>query len=1101
MKLGRLLLVLLAALVLVPAAASAQSQFAGNVSDDTGGALPGVTVTAASAALIEGSRLAVTDGTGQYLIVNLRPGVYTLTYELPGFGTQVRNEINLPSDVTINMDVVLAVGSLEESITVSGAAPVVDVQQTERVEVLTAETLEAIPTGGSLYSFGTLVPGIRTSLPDVGGARAMEQVLMYGNGAGGADTTTLVDGMQVNSAIGNGAYQMYFNPQMNSETSFVTSGAGADTKLGGIRVNMVPKDGGNQFSGTAMFGGSHRSWGADVWNERLGELGVQSRSQGDARDGAPAIDRVFDLNASLGGPIVKDKLWFFATMRNWSTDNVVLNSFYRDGVTKGLDDGLLTSGLVRLTYQANSRNKFSAYFDRIRKVRNHEHNPGADIETASSKRRPLLYYTGATKWTGTLTNRMLAEVGFSLNGEVYPIGYQPGIGQERPSSLATCLSTPCFPAVGSADHMVQTAGGSPWYGGPGGLYLGKLDDRLGYTGRGYGAAARGSTVNSPFKQNLIGSLSYVTGSHNVKVGFEDSWSRESVARNSNANLRVNYGDEPNPWGRTVDFVTADFPQAAVNNAAGLAPGLIGDPISVNVYNDPTFSRTSVDYELGLYAQDSWTIDRLTINYGARVDWAKSSLPEVAKAAGRFTPSIIFGQGGVTLRELPQWGPDFSPRFSLAYDAFGNGKTALKFGLNRYPNAYGISTLANVFQPAYQDTESRLWNDITLDPATGVLPAGCDRFSPAGCADPYGTNGDNIPQDWEIGTTSNTGFGIRETDVPSETLERGHQDLLTIGIQQEVRPGLSVSAEWRKRWFRNPQSSDNVLRNFSDFTRIDVQAPLPYVGTIPIYNIDAAVAASVDDLVQNLQTSDYRNEYTGFELSFQGRLDGGGTVFGGWSVDSPGTNWFSGGGVVDKCGFVTEENDDPNQLRFCNGFDYPTPYRHEFKISGSYPLPWYDLRAAGTLIANAGGYAGDIMSEQMSFTRTGDTYRSPWWTADNCTGACVLGAPIIPTANGGVAPARVGTSTSSFTANLLPGNSVKFPPYWTQLDASLAKTFDLGGRVRWEVMVQGFNLMNAGFEQDHRSGRGTVAGRQSGIYEYGRYITNGRLMRLSTTARW
>ena len=622
MKFGKLLLVVLGVMLLVPVAASAQSQFAGNVTDDTGGALPGVTVTAASEALIEGSRLAVTDGTGQYTIINLRPGAYTLTYDLPGFGTQVRNEVELPSDVTVNIDVVLAVGSLEESITVSGETPVVDVQQTERVEVLTAEVLEAIPTGGSLYSFGTLVPGVRTSLPDIGGARAMEQVLMYGNGSGGMDTTTLVDGMQVNSAIGNGAYQMYFNPQMMSETSFTTSGAGADTRLGGIRVNMVPKDGGNQFSGTGYFGGSHRSWGADVWNSRLGDLGVQSKNQGDPRDGAPSIDRVFDMNASLGGPIVKDKLWFFGSIRNWGTDNVVLNSFYRDGVTKGLDDGLLTSGLMRLTYQANSKNKFSAYLDRIRKVRMHEHNPGDDIQTASSKRRPLLYYTAATKWTSTLTNRMLAEVGYSLNGEVYPIGYQPEVAQTAPSNLIGCMSTPCFPGVGSAQHLQQTASGDPWYGGPQGVFTSKLDQRLGYSGRGYGSAARGSTVNSPFKSNIIGSLSYVTGSHNVKVGFENSWAREHVARNSNANLVQLYGDDPNPFGLTADFITAILPAGRAERPRRADAGsIMGAPQDVRVYNDPSQRRNNVDYEIGIYAQDSWTIDRLTINYGVRIDWA------------------------------------------------------------------------------------------------------------------------------------------------------------------------------------------------------------------------------------------------------------------------------------------------------------------------------------------------------------------------------------------------------------------------------------------------------------------------------------------------
>ena len=640
MSRGRVLracLVALACIALLPAAAAAQSALAGQVSDNTGGVLPGVTVEAASPALIEGSRVVITDGTGQYTIIDLRPGTYSLTFTLPGFGTQVRDELILASDVTMAIDVAMSVGAVEESVTVSGASPVVDIQQAERTEVLTRETLEAIPTGNSLYSFGTLVPGIRTSLPDIGGARAMEQVLMYGNGAGGMDTTVLVDGMQVNSAIGNGAYQMYFNPQMNAETSFTTSGAGADTQRGGIRVNMIPKDGGNQFSGTGFFGGSHRDWQSSVWNKRFGELGVQSTAQGDARDGVPRIDRVYDLNASLGGPIVQDKLWFFGSIRDWSTDLIVLNSFFRDG-SPGKDDNRLTSGLLRLTYQATERNKFSAYIDRIRKVRFHEHGEGDDIETASQKRRPILYYTAGTKWTGTLSNRVLAEVGFSVNGEVYPIGYQPEVQQTRPSNLVGCFATPCFPAVGSAQHTIQTATGDPWYGGPNGVWTSARDARLGFDEYN---SNRASTVNSPFKQNVIGSVSYVTGSHNIKVGFETSWSRETVTRFSNANLFQQYGDDPNPFGITLPWIGAESNRAEQNLAEGLAPGLIGDPTNVTILNDPTISRVEVDYDTGFYAQDTWTIDRLTLNYGARLDMADIRMPPQIKP-----PWSVHGCGGL-----------------------------------------------------------------------------------------------------------------------------------------------------------------------------------------------------------------------------------------------------------------------------------------------------------------------------------------------------------------------------------------------------------------------------------------------------------------------
>jgi len=385
---------------------------------------------------------------------------------------------------------------------------------------------------------------------------------------------------------------------------------------------------------------------------------------------------------------------------------------------------------------------------------------------------------------------------------------------------------------------------------------------------------------------------------------------------------------------------------------------------------------------------------------------------------------------------------------------------------------------------------------------GLLPSGCCGLARGTCADPYGTIGDNIALEWEIGALANQSFGIRQTDRPGPGYGRGFQDLLTIGIQQEVRPGLSVSAEWRRRWYRNVENRDNTLRNFNDFgSPIHVVAPLPYVGTIPVYNIDPSVRSLVAEIDQNFAGGDgFKNQYTGFELSFQGRLAGGGSVFGGWSTDTPGTSWFSGGGLGNICPLRNESEDNPNDLRFCNAFDYPTPYRHEFKIAGNYPLPWYDLMVAGTIIANAGGYAGDQFPETKSISRTADTYAAPFYTAENCNGTCVLGDSIITNANGGMVSPTVGTSTTSHTVTLLPGNSVKFPPYWIQMDASIAKTIDLG-RIRMEVRAEGFNLSNAGFERGTRSTRGTAAGRQSGIFEHAATINNGRILRLSTTARW
>ena len=180
MRLGRFLAVAAAVLLLAPAVAVAQSSIAGAVTDDTGGVLPGVTVEASSDVLIEGSRVVFTDGTGAYNIIDLRPGEYTVVFTLPGFGTLVRDQLILGADVTMPLDAVMSVGSVEETITVSGETPVVDVQQVQRIEVMTRETQEAIPTGRSMWSYALLIPGVKVHKPDVGGTAGVQQSEMMG---------------------------------------------------------------------------------------------------------------------------------------------------------------------------------------------------------------------------------------------------------------------------------------------------------------------------------------------------------------------------------------------------------------------------------------------------------------------------------------------------------------------------------------------------------------------------------------------------------------------------------------------------------------------------------------------------------------------------------------------------------------------------------------------------------------------------------------------------------------------------------------------------------------------------------------------------------
>src|SRR5262247_2082967 len=211
---GRVALLGLALLAL-PAIAHAQSTLTGVVKDASGAVLPGVNVEAASPVLIEQTRSITTDSTGGYRLTDLRPGNYTLTFSLEGFSTVKREGLELPSNFTMTVNIDLKVGALAETLTVTGASPIVDVQSTTKSQVLNREQLDAIPTGRTIQAMGQLITGISLNSPDVGGSRAMQQTYMSAHGAGASQTTVQVDGLLVNGIDVDGAVQSYFNSSMS----------------------------------------------------------------------------------------------------------------------------------------------------------------------------------------------------------------------------------------------------------------------------------------------------------------------------------------------------------------------------------------------------------------------------------------------------------------------------------------------------------------------------------------------------------------------------------------------------------------------------------------------------------------------------------------------------------------------------------------------------------------------------------------------------------------------------------------------------------------------------------------------------------------------
>jgi hypothetical protein len=428
----------LVALIAMPALAEAQSAFTGVVRDTSGAVLPGVTVEAQSPVLIEGARTAVTDSGGQFRIVDLRPGTYALVFTLPGFKTSRLEGLVLETDFTATVNGTLEVGTLEESVTVTGASPVVDVASTARVQVLTREALDTLPTGRSIYSMAQLVPGVNLNQPDVGGSRAMQQTYMSTRGLTSANNIVQVDGLMINGLDGDGAVQQYINNAFVQEMTYLTAGAGADVSPGGVRVNIVPRDGGNQFSGSFFGAWNDGAWQSDNMTPELAATGLRAIDK---------INKIWDFNFGMGGPIKRNVLWFYGSMRHWGVHAPIADTFLVPGggdpfpcqsgaisCDQGVDDQQIKSAVLRLTWQASPRNKLSVFFDEIDKYRGHGMNAGVDANTASQVWTSPLYNDAALKWTSTLSSRMLLEAGFSMNYEQYVIVNQDGVNQERGSA-------------------------------------------------------------------------------------------------------------------------------------------------------------------------------------------------------------------------------------------------------------------------------------------------------------------------------------------------------------------------------------------------------------------------------------------------------------------------------------------------------------------------------------------------------------------------------------------------------------------------------------------------------------------------------------------
>ena len=950
-------------LVLTPGWARAQSTISGVVTDTSGAVLPGVVVEASSPVLIEKVRTTVTDGQGLYSLVDLRPGAYLVTFALEGFNTVRREGVQVQSNINVPVNAELSVGSIGEMITVSGQAAAVDVRSAARTAVLTRDVLDSLPTSRTYTTAGAIIPGVKLTKPDIGGTQAVQQAYPVARGMiNHQDNMMMVDGMPVK--LNGTTSQAYTNFSMVEEVAYQTTGIAADTSGGGVRVNMVPKDGGNDFHGTLFFGGSTGAWQSNNLSQSLKDRGLRAPS---------GTDYLYDLNPSGGGPIAKNKVWFYGSYRRLVL-NTLPGAFYRDG-RKAVEDQWVNSASARLTYQLTQRNRVTAYLDRAFKGKGHdftdlvpaEVSPALiDPATAASKRNPSMYYIGYAKWTTTLTNKLLLENGVSVAINNYSIIYQDGIAAP-PGSPNFLLN---FPRID--------------------ILQGTLTGASDFT----------PNFQKQDAQALSSALTYASGAHNFKAGVQWRFGKvESQLASTNGDLNARYRN-------------------------GVAD-------SVTVRNAEVFAKHYLNADLGAYVQDSWTIKRLTANIGFRFEYLNAVAKPTTAGAGRFVGVRTF-DGNIP--NLPTWF-DVTPRLGIAYDVFGNAKTALRFNASKY--MFQNSTdIASRYNPMSQASDRRNWFDCDVIPGTST----CSALS-------LPTNRDGIPQDNEIGPTSNRNFGVSTGRRPDPNLKRQYNWDYSVAVDHAVTSALSVTGAYYHRKFYNVEGQYNALvdpvADWDPFTTTNPMTGQP----MTLFNLKSSKLGVVD-LVDRNSTVNTR-VYDGFEGSFRMRLPGGGTALGGFTRE--------------RVQAVTCDTSNPNQYLYCDqtgtlkqelGQVNGIPFLNEYKLAGSYPLPWK-------------------FGASISFL----SYAGPMLTVNWAPGAAVF---------------PNGQRTQPITVPLIaPGTA--YGDRWNQVDAGVTKQLTFG-RAHIEGRLDVFNLLNSNAVLTQLQTFGPTLNQPSSILQ-------GRLMRLSGSVRF
>jgi hypothetical protein len=808
--------------VLFSSPAYAQATLTGVVRDASGAVLPGVTVEAASPALIEKVRSVITDDTGQYRIVDLRPGTYSVTFLLPGFNTVKRDGILLSGSFVATVNAEMTVGAVEETITVSGESPIVDVQSSTVQNIVDREVIAAIPSSRNATGIQAVIPGMSGN-GDSGGISA------GGGGSAGnihgarpSDSRTMTEGINMGWAGAN-SNAAVANVAGSQEIVLTTSGGLGEAETAGVVLNIIPRDGGNTFSGTFVWSGANDAMQGSNYTQRLKDLGLRSPAE---------LIKVWEVNPMGGGPILRDRIWFYLTYREVYSENTSPGMWFNknagdptkwtvdfDRSRPAFQDRRTRMAVARVTWQVTPRNKVNVNHSEQYDVGGFK---GGGTATRTPEAEGIRLYTPGhiqqVSWSSPYTNRLLFEAGWGNYLSRYANFAPRRDGSHVPGMIS-----------------VLEQGGEI----PGLTY--RLDAPL---GGGYQRHQIGTVAQ------VRASVSYIPGAHNMKFGYYGGFSNPSQG-----------------YHNVTPFIQFRFRDGIPNqlNQTAVYPGEV------------KFVRNIIP--TAFYAQDTWTRDRLTLQGGVRYDAIRTSYPDsgVGGPDYQLMPTRVFYNAGST--ETVDW-KDITPRMSAAYDLFGTGRTAVKFNLGKYIQALTASNSDMDMNPLIRTNLSttRTWTDANRD----YVPD-CDLINPA-------ANGECGRMD-----NQNFGKEVFTRFFDPEFIngwgKRGYNWELGLSVQHELMTRVGLTVGYFRRSFGNFYTSDNRLTTLSDYTPFSI--PIPADPRLPgggggtlggLYNLVPGKVGQEEQLSQLSSNFGKQIEnWQGFDVGINARLANGLTLQGGTST--------------------------------------------------------------------------------------------------------------------------------------------------------------------------------------------------------------------------